>query len=51
MTREGLQEHRLVILTDLDVDDDVNVDVVEHSWDSSSTVLESFRVALAALAF
>ena len=51
LTREGLQEHRLVILTDLDVDDDVNVDVVEHSWDSSSTVLESFRVALAALAF
>ena len=28
MTREGLQEHRLVKLTDLDVDDEVDVDVV-----------------------
>ena len=27
LTREGLQEHRLVKLTDLDVDDDDEVDV------------------------
>ena len=51
MTREGLQEHRLVILTDLDVD------VVDASvFNSTGGTLvalfkESFRVALAALAF
>ena len=38
MTREGLQEHRLVILIDLDVDDDDEVDVVVGASVFKSTV-------------
>ena len=38
LTREGLQEHRLVKLTDLDVDDEVDVDVVIDASVFKSTV-------------
>ena len=38
LTREGLQEHRLVILIDLDVDDDDEVDVVVGASVFKSTV-------------
>ena len=38
MTREGLQEHRLVILIDLEFDAEVDVDVVVDASVFKSTV-------------